>query len=224
MSSTQAWITSAEQRAPRLAADRLGHDPNCLGWLDEAERHGSHHRSGPIRHGTCARNAAPRRYWRMVPGGAMVVLGAGGRSSPARSRCAPAIGVLSRQRAGGWRCAGSSTAGAGQRLETAPAGFWCDLSWLALAAAGRLGGVLAVDLGLRRRDGRDRQRLSRRAAVIASRPAGDPLPGAPGARTAAGTWLMIAPWLVGYGGEGGPVGLSDTIAGLLLLRDRASRL
>ena len=29
----------------------------------------------------------------------------------------------------------------------------------------------------------------------------------------AGTWLMIAPWLVGYGSHDGPVGLSDTVAG-----------
>jgi hypothetical protein len=32
----------------------------------------------------------------------------------------------------------------------------------------------------------------------------------------AGLWLVTAPWLVGYGSEGGPVGLSDTIAGLLV--------
>ena len=41
---------------------------------------------------------------------------------------------------------------------------------------------------------------------------------------------MIAPWLVGYGGHDGPVGLSDTIAGalvcvasLLTLSDAARR-
>ena len=32
----------------------------------------------------------------------------------------------------------------------------------------------------------------------------------------AGTWLLLAPWLVGYGNEGGAVGLSDTIAGLAI--------
>ena len=30
----------------------------------------------------------------------------------------------------------------------------------------------------------------------------------------AGLWLMTAPWLVGFGTESGPVGLSDTFAGL----------
>ena len=33
----------------------------------------------------------------------------------------------------------------------------------------------------------------------------------------AGTWLMIAPWLVGYGSHNGPVGLSDTVAGLIVI-------
>jgi hypothetical protein len=32
----------------------------------------------------------------------------------------------------------------------------------------------------------------------------------------AGLWLVIAPWLVGYGDADGPVGLSDTIAGILI--------
>ena len=38
-------------------------------------------------------------------------------------------------------------------------------------------------------------------------------------------WLVTAPWLVGYGSEGGPVGLSDTVAGLAAVRarDRGSR-
>jgi SPW repeat len=31
----------------------------------------------------------------------------------------------------------------------------------------------------------------------------------------AGLWLTTAPWLVGYGTQGGPVGLSDTVAGVL---------
>jgi hypothetical protein len=31
----------------------------------------------------------------------------------------------------------------------------------------------------------------------------------------AGLWLTTAPWLVGFGTEGGPVGLSDTIAGVV---------
>jgi SPW repeat-containing protein len=32
----------------------------------------------------------------------------------------------------------------------------------------------------------------------------------------AGLWLVTAPWLVGYGTHGGPVGLSDTLAGILV--------
>jgi hypothetical protein len=30
----------------------------------------------------------------------------------------------------------------------------------------------------------------------------------------AGLWLTTAPWLVGFGTDSGPVGLSDTLAGL----------
>jgi hypothetical protein len=32
----------------------------------------------------------------------------------------------------------------------------------------------------------------------------------------AGLWLVVAPWIVGYGDEGGPVGLSDTLAGVMI--------
>jgi hypothetical protein len=32
----------------------------------------------------------------------------------------------------------------------------------------------------------------------------------------AGAWLLVAPWLVGYGDDNGPVGLSDTTCGVLL--------
>jgi hypothetical protein len=32
----------------------------------------------------------------------------------------------------------------------------------------------------------------------------------------AGLWLVTAPWLVGYGTHDGPVGLSDTVAGILV--------
>jgi hypothetical protein len=32
----------------------------------------------------------------------------------------------------------------------------------------------------------------------------------------AGLWLVTAPWLVGFGTEGGPVGLSDVFAGLAI--------
>ena len=32
----------------------------------------------------------------------------------------------------------------------------------------------------------------------------------------AGPWLVVAPWIVGYGTERGPVGLSDTFAGVVI--------
>jgi hypothetical protein len=32
----------------------------------------------------------------------------------------------------------------------------------------------------------------------------------------AGLWLLTAPWLVGFGTDGGPVGLSDVVAGILV--------
>jgi hypothetical protein len=31
-----------------------------------------------------------------------------------------------------------------------------------------------------------------------------------------GLWLVIAPWLLGYGDANGPVGISDTVAGLVI--------
>ena len=33
----------------------------------------------------------------------------------------------------------------------------------------------------------------------------------------AGLWLVTAPWLVGYGTHNGAVGLSDTVAGILVI-------
>ena len=35
--------------------------------------------------------------------------------------------------------------------------------------------------------------------------------------TFAGLWLVVAPWLVGFGDANGPVGISDVVCGLLLL-------
>ncbi len=32
-----------------------------------------------------------------------------------------------------------------------------------------------------------------------------------------GTWLVVAPWIVGYGDANGPVGISDSVAGVLVV-------
>ena len=51
------------------------------------------------------------------------------------------------------------------------------------------------------------------AAIVVLSAAGILFPSLLALNVLAGTWLMIAPWLVGYGSHNGPVGLSDTVAG-----------
>ncbi len=106
--------------------------------------------------------------------------------------------------------------GAGQRLETAPAGFWGDLGWLLMV----VGAWVALSPWIWGYDGEPGAITSdvpTGIAIIVISAAGILFPGLLTLNVAIGTWLMIAPWLVGYGGEGGPVGLSDTIAGLVVI-------
>src|SRR5204862_7810917 len=105
--------------------------------------------------------------------------------------------------------------GAGRRIETAPGGFWSDLSWLSLL----LGAWVAASpwiWGYDDVDGAVTSDLVTGAVVMALTVAGIVLPGLNALNVLAGMWLVIAPWLVGYGSEGGPVGLSDTLAGVAI--------
>ena len=53
------------------------------------------------------------------------------------------------------------------------------------------------------------------AAIAAVSLAGVIFPALLALNVLAGLWLMTAPWLVGYGTDSGPVGLSDTLAGIV---------
>jgi hypothetical protein len=53
-------------------------------------------------------------------------------------------------------------------------------------------------------------------AIVAVALAGRALPAVSALNLFAGLWLVTAPWLVGYGTHDGPVGLSDTVAGILV--------
>ncbi len=52
------------------------------------------------------------------------------------------------------------------------------------------------------------------AAIAAVSLAGVIFPALLALNVLAGLWLMTAPWLVGFGTDSGPVGLSDTLAGV----------
>ena len=54
------------------------------------------------------------------------------------------------------------------------------------------------------------------AAVVVLTLAGIVFPSLNALTVVAGLWLVLAPWLVGYGDEGGPVGLSDAVAGVVI--------
>jgi hypothetical protein len=53
------------------------------------------------------------------------------------------------------------------------------------------------------------------AAIAVVFLAGIPFPALLSLNVLAGLWLVTAPWLVGFGTAGGPVGLSDTVAGVV---------
>jgi hypothetical protein len=106
--------------------------------------------------------------------------------------------------------------GAGRRLEPAPAGFWGDLGWLLIG----VGGWVALSPWIWGYDGEQgaiATDLSAGLAIVALSAAGIVFPSLLALNVLIGTWLMIAPWLVGYGSGDGPVGLSDTIAGLVVI-------
>jgi hypothetical protein len=104
---------------------------------------------------------------------------------------------------------------AGRTLDTRDRGFWSDLSWVSLLAGAwvmaspwiwgydDVAGAIEVDL------------LTGGAIVIVSL-AGVLFPALWTLNVLLGAWLVIAPWIVGYGHADGPVGLSDSLTGVLL--------
>ncbi len=105
--------------------------------------------------------------------------------------------------------------GVGRRVDTRPEGFWSDLSWISLL----LGAWVAASpwiWGYEDVPGAVATDVVSGAAVVVLTLAGIVLPPLNALSALAGTWLVLAPWIVGYGDHGGPVGLSDTLAGVMI--------
>ena len=106
--------------------------------------------------------------------------------------------------------------GAGRRLDPGPAPFWGDLGWLLML----VGAWVALSPWIWGYDGEPgaiATDLSAGIAIVVISAAGILFPGLLTLNVLIGTWLAIAPWLVGYGDHDGPVGLSDVIAGLVVI-------
>jgi SPW repeat-containing protein len=104
----------------------------------------------------------------------------------------------------------------GRSVRRQPAGFWSDLSWIALAA-GVWVALAPWTWGYEDVDGAIATDVVTGGIVIALTLAAIIFPGLWALVLLAGAWLVIAPWLVGYGdAHGGAVGLSDTVAGIVI--------
>jgi hypothetical protein len=103
----------------------------------------------------------------------------------------------------------------GRALQSRDQGFWSNLSWVGFPA----GAWVALSPWIWGYDGVDgavTTDVITGAAVIAVAAAGIVFPAFWALNALAGLWLVTAPWIVGYGDTHGPVGLSDTIVGLLI--------
>jgi SPW repeat len=106
-------------------------------------------------------------------------------------------------------------AGSGRRIDTRPGRFWSDLSWLSLL----LGAWVVASpwiWGYDEVHGAVVADVVSGGAVVLLTLAGIVFPALNALTILAGLWLVLAPWIVGYGDEGGPVGLSDTLAGVAI--------
>jgi hypothetical protein len=103
----------------------------------------------------------------------------------------------------------------GKALRQPSGGFWDDVSWLVL-----LSGAWVVlgpwTWGYDGAAGAIETDVVTGVLVIVVALAGTAFPALWALELLAGLWLVLAPWLVGYGDADGPVGLSDTGAGVLI--------
>jgi hypothetical protein len=106
-------------------------------------------------------------------------------------------------------------AGPGRRVEARTGGFWSDLSWLSLLLGGWVGAAPWV-WGYDGVQGAVTADVVTGTVVIVLTLAGIVLPPLNALPVLAGLWLVLAPWVVGYGDHGGPVGLSDVVAGVMI--------
>jgi hypothetical protein len=143
-------------------------------------------------------------YWLVVAG---VILGAVAFSGRYRALAASARAGAVRRRL--------VELPAGRSIRSRPAGFWSDVSWIALAA-----GVWVVlapwTWGYDDADGAIATDVVTGGIVIALTLAAIIFPGLWALVLFAGAWLLIAPWIVGYGDAHGAVGISDTAAGFVI--------
>jgi hypothetical protein len=105
--------------------------------------------------------------------------------------------------------------GPGRQLDVEAGGFASDLSWISLV----LGAWVVASpwiWGYEDASGAIATDAITGSAVLALTLVGLVLPSVMALNVGAGLWLIVAPWFVGYGNEGGPVGLSDTVAGIAL--------
>jgi hypothetical protein len=105
--------------------------------------------------------------------------------------------------------------GTGRSIDTSPGGFWSDLSWLSILLGLWVAGSPWI-WGYDDVEGAVTTDLVTGLLVAAIAAVGIVLPALNSLNVLGGTWLVVAPWLVGYGSEGGPVGLSDTLAGVAI--------
>jgi len=146
------------------------------------------------------------KWWFWVLSGALVAVAALG-SAHYRGLAARARDLALKRRL--------VEAGSGRRIDTRPGGFWSDLSWLSLL----LGVWVAASpwiWGYDHVHGAVAADVVTGAAVVVVTLAGIVFPPLNALTIVAGLWLVLAPWIVGYGDEGGPVGLSDTLAGVMI--------
>jgi hypothetical protein len=105
--------------------------------------------------------------------------------------------------------------GGGRRIDVRPGGFWSDLSWMSLL----LGFWVSASpwiWGYSEEPGAITTDVVTGGAVVVLTLAGIVFPALNALAILAGLWLVTAPWFVGYGDADGPVGLGDTLAGVLI--------
>jgi hypothetical protein len=105
------------------------------------------------------------------------------------------------------------TEGAGRTIERSAEGRWSE-PWLPAFAVGIWVCASPWIWGYDDVDGAVAADLVTGAAIAVVSLAGVIFPALLALNVLAGLWLMTAPWLVGFGTESGPVGLSDSLAGV----------
>jgi hypothetical protein len=104
--------------------------------------------------------------------------------------------------------------GAGMTVDGGPGGRWSE-PWLPGVAVGLWVCAGPWVWGYDDVEGAIATDVLTGAAIAVVFLAGIPFPALLSLNVLAGLWLVTAPWLVGFGTAGGPVGLSDTVAGVV---------